>query len=163
MFPHWNTSGHFDVYVYSTSAVVAFQISRSDGVRSRAAGILTESLSHPYYSIVAKHHVHLPWIDDSVTGLYTLTASNEEGHSATHTIKLLKVRGQPKHDALYQTALPYVSVVVCTALVVLVNPVQVETGEAYPVSFQCLVLTDTPANTSVHWEAKLSHVNLQKV
>lgn len=56
-----------------------------------------------------------------------------------------------------------IPVTVCAALVVLVSPVRVETGEAYPVSFQCLVLTDTPANTSVRWEAKLSHINMQKV
>lgn len=96
MFPHWNTSGHFDVNVYSTSAVVAFQIFRSDGMRNRAE-IVTEFLSHPFYSIVAKHHVHLPWLDNSVSGLYTLTASNKEGQSAARTIQLLKVRGELKY------------------------------------------------------------------
>lgn len=94
-FPHSNETGEFHVNVYSTSDVVAFHITRSDGLESKAAGeILTEFLSHPYYLLMAKYRVSLPWMDNSITGLYTITISNKEGQSAMLGIRLHKLEGE---------------------------------------------------------------------
>ena len=93
--PHSNETGEFYVNIYSTSDIVAFHITRSDGVESKAAGhIVTEHLSHPYHSLLAKYRVSLPWVDESITGPYTITVRNKQEQSTTLAIRLHKVEGE---------------------------------------------------------------------
>ena len=90
-FSHSNKTGEFHVNVYSTSDIVSFHVTRSDGAEIKAGQLVTELLSHPYHSLVAKYRVSLPWMDESITGPYTITIRNEQHQSATLEIRLHKV------------------------------------------------------------------------
>ena len=93
VFPHTSSAGEFRVNIYSISPIVTFRISRSDGLSSKAE-LVAEFLSHPYYLLAARYRVNVPWMDGSVTGLYTMVASNKEGQSVTHNIQILKLGGE---------------------------------------------------------------------
>lgn len=93
-FTHSNKTGEFHVNVYSPSDIVSFLVTRSDGVEIKPGQLVTELLSHPYHSLVAKYRVSLPWMDVSITGLYSITIRNEQKQSATLEIRLHKVEGE---------------------------------------------------------------------
>ena len=74
---------------------MTLHIRRLDGIKSNPeVKILTEFLDHRYYHLQAEYRVHLPWLDSSVTGLYTITAHNTEDQSATLDIRLHRMNSE---------------------------------------------------------------------
>lgn len=93
--PHSNETAEFYVNIYSTSDIETIHISRSDDVKSKVSSeILLELISHPYYSLLAKYRVSLPWTDDSVTGPYTIRVRNKKGESGTLPLQFHKLKGE---------------------------------------------------------------------
>lgn len=93
--PHTNKTLEFYVNVYSTSDINTFHIARSDGVGSKVeTQISIELLSHPYYLLLAKYRVSLSWLDDSVTGSYTIRIRNKKGETSTLPFRLRKLKGE---------------------------------------------------------------------
>ena len=104
-FPHSYDSGEFYLNMYSTSEIVMVHISRSDGVRTGdATQLLTEFLGHHYYQLLAKYRVSIPWLEEGITGSYTVKMTNEQGQTASLGIRLHKVEG----EALSWIVSPYI-------------------------------------------------------
>ena len=84
----------FYVNIYSTSDIVTVHITRSDGIhRNHDTQILTEFMSHKYYELLARYKVIIPWLEQGVTGSYTITMTNEQGQTSSLKIQLHKVEG----------------------------------------------------------------------
>ena len=93
-FPHSNETGVFYIDIYSTSDIVNVHMTRSDGIKNKASvEILFKFISHYHYQLPAKYRVTLPWLDNSITGLYTITAHNKQEESAKLEIRLHRVDG----------------------------------------------------------------------
>lgn len=92
VFPPWETAGTFTVDVYTTSQLVAFRVQRSDG-DPQEQQMLTEFVSYPSNSIVAKYRVGIPWISEKLNGIYTISVTNRDGESATQTVRIEKAAG----------------------------------------------------------------------
>ena len=98
-FPSWSTSGDFEVSVYATSSVVDLQISRSDG-REKTAEFLIKQWHQEPYSIRNQYRIHVPWIDTSITGTYTIRATDED-KSVELTIQIYKVQREQAFVCIY--------------------------------------------------------------
>lgn len=100
--PYSNETAEFYVNIYSTSDIETIHITRSDDVKSKVSSeILLELISHPYYSLLAKYRVTLPWTDDSVTGPYTITVRNKKRESATLPVQFHKLKGEESSIIVY--------------------------------------------------------------
>ena len=93
VFPHRETTGTFTVDVYTTSPLIAFRVQRSDG-HSQEQQLLAEFVSYPLNSIVATYRVGIPWMKGSVSGVYTISVTNEDDESATQTVHIEKAQGK---------------------------------------------------------------------
>ena len=93
VFPHKETRGTFTVDVYTTSPLIAFRVQRSDG-HSQEQQLLAEFVSYPSNSIVATYRIGIPWMKDSVSGVYTISVTNEDDESATQTVQIERAQGE---------------------------------------------------------------------
>lgn len=93
--PHTNETVEFYVNVYSTSDIDTIHVARSDGVGSKVSAQI-EFLSHPYFLLLAKYRVSLPWVDDSVTGSYTIRIRNKKGETGILPFRLHKLKGEER-------------------------------------------------------------------
>ena len=93
VFSPGETSGTFTVDVYTTSQLVAFRVQRSDG-DPQGQQMLTEFVSYPSNSIVAKYRIGIPWMTEKLNGIYTISVTNNDGESATQTVKIEKAAGK---------------------------------------------------------------------
>ena len=93
MFPHWEKAGTFTVDVYTTSKLIAFRVQRSDG-HPQEQELLTEFVSYPLNSIIATYRVGIPWMKDSVSGVYTISVTNGDDESAAQTVEIERAQGE---------------------------------------------------------------------